>query len=212
MSKVNRIKPREGFYGVSDGDVLQRAIAVQTSLAGNPHYPNPPVDLETLKAASDRFSALAVEALDGSKKVVAEKNKQREAVIKMLRLLGRFVEVTCKEDMAILQSSGFEPASRAKTVPLPLSEKIRKIEHGANSGQIVVWLTALAEAGSYEFRHAPAGNGGTPTQWTTEALVQVKAPITLEDLTPGTTYVFQARALTKDGYTDWSDPVQFMCT
>ena len=50
------------------------------------------------------LSALMAEALDGSKKVIAEKNKQREAVVKTLRLLGRYVEVKCK-DMAIFKLS-----------------------------------------------------------------------------------------------------------
>ena len=46
------------------------------------------------------LTALMAEALDGSKKVIAEKNNQREAVVKTFRLLGRYVEVKCK-DMAI---------------------------------------------------------------------------------------------------------------
>jgi hypothetical protein len=31
-------------------------------------------------------------------------------------------------------------------------------------------------------------------------------------LTPATTYLFQARALVKDTFSDWSDSVSFMCT
>jgi len=50
------------------------------------------------------LTALMAEALDGSKKVIAEKNKQRAAVVKTLRLLGRYVEVKCK-DMAIFKLS-----------------------------------------------------------------------------------------------------------
>src|SRR2546426_8859776 len=194
MSKPKMIKAIDGFAGVSDADVLSRGTNVETSMTGNANFPNPPVDLAALKMALDTFSALIAQALDGSKKVIAEKNKQRAAVIKMLRLLGRYVEVTCKDDMAIFKSSGFEPASQTRAAPLPLSEKIRKVEHGANSGQIVVWIKAVPKASSYELRYGAGGTGGTPGTWITQLVTTVKTPATLSGLTPGTTYVFQARA------------------
>jgi|SRR6266571_272933 len=211
MSKPKKIKPIDGFSNVSDADVVARGTNVQTNMTGNANFPNPPVDLTALKTAIDTFSALIAQALDGSKKIIAEKNRQREAVIKMLRLLGRYVEVTCKDDMAIFQTSGFQPASTAKTTTDPLSEKIRKIDHGANSGQITVRLKAVAKASSYELRYAVA-DGGAATTWTTMPVSAVKTPLALNGLTPATTYVFQARALIKDAYTDWSDSVSFICT
>src|SRR2546425_2370715 len=131
MSKPKTIKPIDGFSNVSDADVVARGTNVQTNMTGNANFPNPPADLTALKTAIDTFSALIAQALDGSKKIIAEKNRQREAVIKMLRLLGRYVEVTCKDDMAIFKSSGFEPASTTKTPPAPLSQpSIRRIDHG----------------------------------------------------------------------------------
>src|SRR5215467_8162730 len=101
MSNLKMIKPIDGFAHVPDADVLARGTNVQTSMDGNPNFPTPPVDLATLKAALDAFSALIAEALDGGKRVIAEKNKQRVVVIRMLRLLGRYVEVTSEDDMAI---------------------------------------------------------------------------------------------------------------
>jgi len=212
MSTTKTIRPLDGFSNASDADVVSRGISVETNMTGNANYLNPPVDLAALKAGTDKLSALMADALDGSKKVIAEKNKQRAAVIKMLRLLGRYVEVTCKDDMAIFKSSGFEPASQTRATPQPLSEKIRKVEHGANSGQIVVWIKTVPKASSYELRYGAGGTGGTPGTWITQLVTTVKTPATLSGLTPGTTYVFQARALAKDGYTDWSDSVTFMCT
>src|SRR5213594_771399 len=110
MSKQKMIKAIDGFAHVSDPDVLSRGINIQTCITGNANFPNPPVDLAALKTALETFSALIAQALDGSKKVIAEKNKQRTAVIQMLRLLGRYVEVTCKDEMAIFQTSGFQVA------------------------------------------------------------------------------------------------------
>src|SRR5207245_5226983 len=98
MKNKKNIKPLYGFTNVSDADVVSRCTNIQTSMTGNPHFPNPPADLAALKTAIETFSALIAQALDGSKKVIAEKNKQREVVIKMVRLLGRYVEVTSNAD------------------------------------------------------------------------------------------------------------------
>jgi hypothetical protein len=205
------IKPIDGFTRVSDTDVLARGTNVLTKLTDNADLPIPPLDLATLKAALDAFSAAIAEALDGGKKAIAEKSKQRVIVIKMLRLLARYVEFACKDDMAIFETSGFQAAPTIRTTRPPLTEKIRKVEHGANSGEITVWLKAVFQASSYEFRYI-AANAGVGTPWTTMPLSNVKAPILLKGLTPATTYLFQARALVKNTYTDWDDAVSFICT
>src|SRR5947209_1147426 len=111
MSTVKKIRPLDGFSNASEADVVSRGTAIQTNMTGNSNFANPPVDLAVLKTNIESLSALIAESLDGSKKVIAEKNKQKEAVITMLRLLGRYVEVSCKNDMAIFKTSGFEAAS-----------------------------------------------------------------------------------------------------
>ena len=108
------IKPLDGFVNVSDADVIIRITTVQTAMAGNANYPNPPVDLAVLKTNIDAFVALVAQAADGSKKVIAEKNKQRATVVEMVRMLGRYVEVASKGDMAIFQRSGFSACFNGK--------------------------------------------------------------------------------------------------
>ena len=211
MSQVKMIKPIDGFTRVSDTDVLARGTNVLTKLTDNANLPIPPLDLATLKAALDAFSAAITAALDGGKTAIAEKRNRQVVVIKMLRLLARYVEFACKDDMAIFETSGFEAAPTIRTTRPPLTEKIRKVEHGANSGEITVWLKAVFQASSYEFRYIVA-NAGAGVPWTTMPLSNVKAPILLKGLTPATTYLFTARALVKNSYTDWGDAVSFICT
>jgi hypothetical protein len=180
-------------------------------LPGNPNFPAPPVDPAALKAGVGTLSALMAEARDGSKKVMAEKRKERETVIQMLRLEGRYVEVNCKNDMAIFKSSGFLPASGTRTAPKHLSPAIRKIDKGALSGQLQVQLNKThPKALGCDLRYGTAGTA--PATWTTELITNVKSPVTIKGLTPGTLYAFQVRTLGKSGYTDWSDSVTFMCT
>jgi hypothetical protein len=211
MAAQKKMKALDGFTRVTDNDVINRGTAVQTGLNGNPNFPTPPVDLAVLKTNIDSLSTLVSESLDGSKKVIAQKNKQRETVIEMLRLLARYVEVTCKNDKAIFQTSGFEAATGIKVPGQALSETIRSIEHGANSGQIIVRIKGIPKALSHEMRYAVLANG-IPGTWTTVPVTGIRAPLALSSLTPASTYAFQVRALGKDGYTDWSDSVTFMCT
>jgi len=216
MSKPNKnklIKPLEGYNGMSDDDVVSRGTAVVTGLTGNTHYTTLPVDLVTLKAEVDSFHALKVEAEDGSRKVIAQKNKQREAVIKMLKMLGRYVEVTSDGDMAIFTSSGFVPASTTKVPPsaLPLPV-IRSVTHGLLSGELVVQVEAIPKALNYEIRYGAVVNGAAPSSWTSKVITKVKPPVGIEGLTPGTIYAIQVRALGKLGYTAWSDSTTCMCT
>jgi hypothetical protein len=148
---------------MSDGGVVAVGMAVQTAMTGNSNYQNSP-RLGGLQNFIDTLLALKAEAQDGSKKIIAEKNSQRGVVVKKLRMLGRYVEFACKDDMAIFKSSGFEPASSTRTQPQGLSDNIRSIQHGVVSGQIVVRLKAVAKALSYELRYGADNNGGTRRQ------------------------------------------------
>ena len=209
--KTPSIKPLEGWNGMSDTDIVVRGTAIQTGLTGNSKFPNPPVDLAALKTDIDTLSALMAEALDGSKKVIAQKNKQREAVIKKLRLLGRYVEVTSDGDMTTLTTSGFQAASTAKAPPAPLPlPVIRSVEPGAVSGEIVVQVQRVKGAKSYEIRYGAVANGAPPSSWTSKAIPGVKPPAGISGLTPGTLYAFQVRALGKLGWTDWTDSTTCM--
>jgi hypothetical protein len=210
-SPIVHLKALANFFKLADLNVIKNGITICTSMTGNPKFPAPPVDLAVLKTDLDSQSALVAEAADGSKKVIARKNQQREVVIGMLRLLARYVEVVSANDPAVFQTSGFQLASTTRAPSPPLSEKIRRIDRGTNSGQVLVWMQPVRRAGSYELHYGPAVNDGAPTTWSTQAVLMVKSPAVLTGLTPGTTYYFQARALLKED-TDWSDPVTFICT
>src|SRR5437899_5145757 len=111
LTKVKEIKALEGYTRMTDADIVARATAVQTGMTGNSNFQNLPVDLATFETGIESLSALISEALDRSKKIIAQKNKQRQVVIKSLKLLTRFVEVHSNGDMAIFKSSALEPVS-----------------------------------------------------------------------------------------------------
>jgi len=114
--------------------------------------------------------------------------------------------------MPLFLLSGFEPAPTARTATPPLCEAIRSIRRGPNSGQSFVKLVARKEAFSYQLRWAVTREDDTPGDWTIVPVANTRPATLVTDLKPGGTYLFQARAVVEDGYTDWSDSVTYICT
>jgi hypothetical protein len=212
MSKIktNQIRPLMGFTGLSDSELATSSAAVEKGMAGNPAYPNPPVDMAVFKTIVESFAAALVRALGGGQQALAERDRERVAVIKALRQLGPYVQAHCNDDMAVFTSSGFQAVSSTRLPAQPLSQPdVRKIDQGL-TGQLLVSVTPLAGARTYELRYAALA-GGTPGSWTTVVLVTARGATPVNGLTPGTTYAFQVRALNQLGYTNWSDSTIRMC-
>src|ERR1051326_450544 len=211
MDKPKVIHLRLGFARLSDADLLSRLTSVHDSMAGNAAFPNPPVDPGVFKAALDAFSAAIAEALDGGKKAVAERHNRRQIAVEMAVLLGRYVQITSKNNLATLLSSGFEAKSIKRSAPQPLSQPaIAKVDQGSSSGQLLVRIRPVPKARNYELRFAAQAAAGAPDQWTIITVATVRASVQIGGLTPGSTYMFQVRAFGHLGFTDFSDPVSRM--
>jgi hypothetical protein len=206
------IKPILGFVKVAPTEVLARANAVYAGIKENPtDFPAPTIDLAAFKGEIESLSSKITAALDGGRKSIAERNHQAQVVIRMLRQLGHYVEATCKDDMTIFLKSGFEAASASKTTSQALSQFIRQIRHGDNTGQVRVTIAADAGAFSYELRWAALGAGGAPGAWAAQPVSKTRPAALVAGLTPGVTYAFQVRSLGDSGYSDWSDSVTRIC-
>jgi hypothetical protein len=167
--------------------------------------------MATLRAAIDSYNTLTIDALDGGKKAISAKRKQREVVIKIATQLGHYVQATSNNDLATFNTSGFIAASNTRVPPQPLPPASFKwIDHGPTSGSILVRVTAIPGAVAYDVRYAVAGAGGALGSWVSTTLPGSKTA-TINNLTPGSTYAFQVRALGRLGYTDWSDSMNFIC-
>ncbi len=171
--------------------------------------PASPIDQSMMKAANDALQSSIAAAAGGGKQAITAKNHAKDAVVTILDQLATYVSVNSKGDMNAFMSSGFTPKSAAKTKTPPVSETIKKIASGANSGEMDITLMKYSGAVTYELHWGTPGAGGAmPTAWTSKTVTAVRTPVTVSNLTPGTTYVFQARALlTGGGYSDYGDPI-----
>jgi hypothetical protein len=208
---AKKIKALLGFQGTSDSDLLTLLNHVHDSMASNPAYPSPPVAMADFKTAIDSYATWIFDAEDGGKKSVSAMKKQRGVVIKLVTLLGHYVESACDDDLATFNSSGLTAASSTKTPPQPLTQSVIKyVDRGANTGQIVVKPDTQKGAVSYEVRYATVPAAGATPTWASIVQTSPKG-FTVTGLTAGTAYEFQVRALGRLGYADWSEPVTFIC-
>jgi hypothetical protein len=202
-----------GLMRMADGVVAPMLDSSLKGLLANAAiYTKTPIDLTAYGNAITAYKDSIPAALDGSKTAVAQKNKLKEAAIRMYTQLAHYVEANCNDDMATFLLSGFQAKPTTKTSTPPASDSIRKIEHGANTGQLVVTLMAVKGAKSYVLRYGVNPLSGTPGTWTDFVITSVRPATTISGLTPGTVYAFRVQALLKTGYTDWSEPLTMMCT
>jgi len=212
MTKPKTIKASLRLSKAAPGDVVAWANAVCNGLfTANDEYPHPPIDKPTLQGEIDSLSAAITAALDKGRKAIAERKHQQEVLTRSLRQLAHYVQYNCNDDMTTFLKSGFQPLTTTRIPAQPVSESIRSVSPGRNSGQILVTIVALPDAFSYELRWAPVGPGA-PENWITQPVGKTKPPALVTGLTPGTAYAFQVRAVTDSGYTDWSQSVTRMCT
>jgi hypothetical protein len=206
-STQSPIKASFAFTQLAPADLYQFGCAIYAGVNNNPAYSQSPVDMPTLKSTLDGYNTLIAAALDGSKQVLSERNRQGEVLKKILTQLAHYVESAAKDDMTTFTSSGFQAVSKVRAAAPSLSESIRKITQGSSSGVLLVSLVAIAGALSYEVRWVavPAGTTPPPTPaWTTMLVPSVRPPVTVSNLTPGTNYEFEVRVLSKSGWSDWS--------
>src|SRR5437016_5893256 len=133
-AKVKPIKASLAFTQLMPANLYTFGCSVYAGVNNNPAYSQPPVDMPTLKSTLDGYNTLIAAALDGSKKVLAQRNHQGEVLIKILKQLAHYVESACKDDRTIFTSSGFQAVSKTHTATPSLSQSIRKITQGSSSG------------------------------------------------------------------------------
>jgi len=205
-SKTPKLTIAHGFSRTKVPDLLTTATTVFTNMnAASATLTAPPVPLPTLQQGIAALTASSAAATDGGKKAIDQRNKDRHTLEQDLTLLGAYVVKVANGDPSVVTAAGFTPARpRAKSAPKPLAQpSISSIAQGV-SGQLLVSVTAVSGAHSYDVHYAVLTNG-TPGSWTTQTVTQAKKPVIFNGLAPGTTYAFQVRALGKAGYTDWSD-------
>ena len=203
----NNYRVNLGFAGYSDSDLDEITSSIVGGMTGNASFPAPPVKMADLGTLQTAFEKALTAAGQGGTQLTAEKNAARADLVTALRKLAAYVQSVAAQDIAMLLSSGFQANSTNRAqAPLDIPSIVSIINEATTT--LTVQLQPLANARSYQVRASATANSWLPTVDSTQA-----RRIVLGNLTPGTTYTVQSRAVGgSTGYSDWSDPVSHMAT
>jgi hypothetical protein len=211
--KMPQLRVLLGFSNAPDHSLEETAEAVIAGLYGNaafPDPPSPPVTKVQLQAALANFRAAIAAQAQGGPAATAHKNDMREALIALLRKLAGYVQQYGDNNLANILSTGFEVVSTNRAQSPLDAPTIKDIRNG-NTRQLIVSVTPVPNAKTYEGRYALAPAGGMQGPWLSAGLFTNSRAMVVDELTPGANYVFQFRAIGgSTGYSDWSDPVGHM--
>ena len=134
------IRAVDASRGQSAEQLVATCGAIIKGLTDNPAYPSPPIDLKTLQSAVDDLNAALAPQAHGGKAATAEKKNKQADLISMMRKLKHYVEDNCKNDPAVLFSSGFQAAQYTRSRAQLDNPSILDIDTG-NSGELVLKIT-----------------------------------------------------------------------
>ena len=195
------------FAKLRDNQLSVFAGSVILGLTDNPAFPNLPVSLADLSAATDDYRNTLVNVLGGGTLQTALKNQARARLITVLRDEAHYVQIIGKNNRSALLSSGFTDIDR-NTAQSPLAVPVVKAVLNQHSGQFWLRLKRVPNARNYQVR-LKIGEG----EWMDGGIYSKARKIVVPDLTPGTLYTIQVRALGgSTGYSEWSMATTKMAT
>lgn len=197
-----QIRVNLGFAQAADHVIEELAEEVHAGMSGNADFPDPPVTMAALAAATTAFSAARVAAAQGGTADTAAKEAARDTLVAMLRQLAAYVQLTAANDLPKVLSTGFEAVSTNRaSVELP-KPSILDVLH-AGEGKLKLRVGPLKNVRMWEVRVSTA-----PGVWVSAGTFNSTRDMTLTGLTPGVVYSIQVRALGGlTGASEWSNPV-----
>jgi len=211
-SKTKTIRVSFNAKYMTDADLIALGQSVSKGLTENAAFPNASADLALLNAALEKYPIAIGDAVDGGKKALAERDRQREELIGALRALAFYVETVSRGDMTRFLSSGFTSRAGTRSAPQPVYAPSLSVDHGSGGTLRVKFTGVDPKAWSHELEYAPIGADGVAGKWMSQAVTSVRSFIPVSGLTPGVMYALHARSLGRLGFSGWSDSVTKMST
>ncbi len=195
------------YPGKTDGQLGDFGLHIGTSLTGNANFTTPPITPAALTTQSTAFNGSVANAVNGTPAQTLDKNNKRDALIATLDQLAAYVELTANNDAAKIMSSGFSLNNAQRTPAVPEMTSILSVRNVA-SGKLGLDLAVAANAWAYIVEYTALPNGQTKSATFTNP-----HEVTLESLTPGTTYSIHVLVMgSGNQMTEWCDTVQHMAT
>ena len=186
-----------------DAELSVKASTVATSLDGNTYFPSLAPNVTAIKAAVVTFDDLLAQMAAGNRKLTAEKNLARAALVELLCETGRLVQNISKGDEVQILSSGFDMNRKPTPTPIEILDQPANVsvKPGKTAGSLDLNWDVVEHARSYEVRYCKLPKSD-PVFY--EKLTTPKHKITLEGLVQGQQYAFQVAGVGSSPKRAWS--------
>lgn len=192
-------------YAVAEKIEFYRNIIAR--LTDNPFFPNPDEPLADVKQAVDKLEAEFLASRDGGHTAIASMRSFEKVADRLFHNLAGYVDRIAFGDEVKILSSGFYLTKQTVRPDKP----DLAISDGANSGSIKLIAKAVDNAGAYIWQMVKDNLPLTEDGWLIVGH-STTASYELTGLTVGAKYYYRVAAITPDGITDFSNPVQKIIT
>ena len=201
------------FSHLKDADLLLKVANIIASLSNNPYYPRPwpapAPSFEDLSTAYFDYQAAVQAALSHDSFKIAERERNKKALIEILLDLVPYLELLAKGNADILKTTGYDVKQTGASVVVnqgPLKSPTNfSAKHGL-SGTLICHATRLPGAGSYELQISE----GDPTvegNWRQYSIFTHASQMVVSGLTPGQKISLRLRGIGDLGAGGWSEAI-----
>jgi hypothetical protein len=175
---------------------------VLEKMKSNPVFPNPPAALGELEKLLPEFDEALVRAKSRDKEWVAIKNNKKALILALLEELAEYVIATCKDDRALILSSGFDVTDEQSGRPVTAIEALDVVLGAPGEAT----LRVKTATGTLSYVHQYATEPPSPnTVWHSEG--STTGSYTFTGLTSDKRYWFRVVAVGRRGRKAYSPVV-----
>jgi hypothetical protein len=178
--------------------------AIVDKMTGNPWFPVPFPPLAKIVAAMNVLHDTEVAAQTRTRGLPEKRNAARGVLVNLLEQLRAYVEGVANENpdeaQSIIESAAMDMVAQRLPRIVPF-----RVRQGRVSGSVRLDVKAGPKGSAYDFQMSADG-GKT---WS-DLPSRMQANTTVSGLTPGATYFFRYRILTRKGRGDWSDAISIV--
>lgn len=175
-------------------------------MTGNPNFatPVPPLaDVQTQLTKTETAKINADAARTTSKEKTAIQHQEEKILDTIITKLANYVEVEANDDVAVIESAGFTPASKPQPIGELHAPQGLAVTTGDDAGELDIHWDVVLGAKSYIIQL----NNVDPLKeedWK-EYTLPTKSSSTLKNLISGTRYWVRVAAVGSAGKSGWSD-------
>jgi hypothetical protein len=180
------------------------ARSIVKAMTDNSWFPSPHPPLATVAAAIDALDEAQTATLTRMAGTVEVRDEKRRVLKRLLDQLCAYVQATAdahpEHAASIIESAGMYVKKKRVYAAVPF-----RVKPGDVSGEMVLVAPVAGNRSAYDWAYSIDGMKTWIVLPTT-----VRASTTVRGLVPGSTVYFRYRTVTKDGTSDWSEPVSII--